>query len=794
MFKNYLKIIIRNLIRNKLYSVINILGLSLGIALCLLIALFIKDELTFDHFHQHLDSLYYLRTKIVVDNAVMQSGAQAPLGPTLAETFPEIEEAVRVHKETFNIKAGDSLYQEQGLSSDPNFFSLFSFPLIKGNPKKALSRPDGVVITAELAQKLFNDKEPLGQSLSIKINDKFRNFMVSGVTEDVPHNSSLRFQFITPLETIWGKVLSDWESGKSIPTFVRLSDPNVVKSLVSKFPHTIDRHLGENLNKESGYSLHALADYHLRGGLTSALEGKSSIAYSYILSGIGFLVLLIACFNFTNLSTGNASSRLEEIGIRKTLGARRLNIAGQFLMESIFISFLSLLLAFLFASLFLPAFNSLSQKTMSLNMMKDWNVMLFLILLPILVGCLAGGYPALILSRYTSVDLFRGKMKLTGKHWLGRALIIFQFSISIFLITMTIFLYRQHLFLIHNPLGYDVNQVMEVSLRQVSHVQQNNQDFFNRFKQRLQQHTAIKSVSGSQYNMTAAFWAGMAPRPVGEERRFLLNMNYIDPDFIKTMGMSVVQGNDFSEEMTSLADAVIVNKTFTKKVGAEDPVGKQLSDFLEDSFDGEIIGVVKDFHYQSLHESIQPALLKLLTQGNYHHSYVRFQPQHLYKGVEIVRSTFKKLAPDTPFMFSFLDDQVAAQYDLESRWNRMVQCASVFALIIAGSGLFAMTLLVAVRRTKEVAIRKTLGASVTNILTLFQKEFIGLVAVANIIAWPVAYFLMKRILQNYAYRIQIDCLLFALAGLAALLLASGIIAVHGIRTANANPVDSLRYE
>ena len=793
MLINYLKIAVRNLRRNKLNSVINIVGLSMGIALCLLIALFIQDELNYDCFHEHFRSLYYLRATKVFGNATAIGEAQAPLGPTLSETFPEIRDAVRLFKQTRVIKVKERILEEAGIGSDPGFFRIFTFPFIDGSPDTVLSSPDAVVITAGLAHKLFGDTQPFGQSLSMKIDEVYKDFTVSGIIEDVPRNSSLRFQFIIPLQATWDRAMSDWDSGRSLPTFIRLSDPGLVESLSSKFPDTIDKRLGDEWDEGTGYSLHALADFHLRGGVTSILEGKSSIAYSYILSGIGILVLLIACFNYTNLSIGSASIRLCEIGIRKVLGAERMTLARQFFLESILISMTALILGFVLTTLFISIFNNLSQKAMSLDGLKDGRLIFFMIMLPAGVSLLAGGYPSMVLSGYTSVDLFRGKMKLSGKRLPWRILIILQFGISIFLITMTLFLYRQHLFLIRNPLGYRVEHLMVVPLDHVPHREVGNQDFFRRFKQQLKQHAAVESVSGSRYNMTS-FWGAMAPKPIGAERRFLLDMNDVDHDFIATLGITMIRGSDFSKEMGNRADAVIVNEAFVRKIGGDDPVGKHLPEVLADSFDGEIIGVMKDFHYQSLHHPTRPALFRLLSRGNYNHCYIRIHPERLGEGVEIVRKAFEDLAPDIPFAYTFQDDRVAALYNLESRWNRMVQYASAFAFLIASSGLFAITILVASRRTKEVGIRKTLGASIPSILVLFQKEFIWLVLAANVIAWPAAYFLMKRILQNYAYRIQLDFYIFALAGLAALMLAVGIVSVHAVHTATINPVNTLRYE
>jgi len=792
MFTNYLKVILRNIKRNRVYSVINIAGLSLAIALCLLITLFVKDEFAFDHFHKKIDSIYYLRSKIVFGNMVMRDAANAPLAPELNKLFPEIELAVRLARETCVIKYNDILIEESGLSTETGFFDMFTFPLVHNSSNNMFTKPDDIVLTTKLATRIFGHYDVIGRVIALKIQNEFQEFTVTGITENPPHTSSLRFSFIIPLKKAKAAILDDWHS--SLATFIRLNNSDQAAGLADKFPNTIDKHLGEKLGKGSGYSLHGLAGYHLNQGLSQVLGNSNSKTYMYILCGIGILVMLTACFNVTNLSIGNAAGRLGEIGVRKVLGAGRNNLAGQFLMESIALGVLALIAGLLLATFFLPVFNALSQKDMSMSMIwKGWSLPLIL-LLPVLVGTIAGGYPAFVFSRYKAVDLFQGKLKFSGKNLLGRVLIIFQFGVSIFLICMTLFLYRQHIYLIDNPLGYTADHVMEISLKDVTPGGGNNNSFLNNFKQRLGQYTVIEGVTGSDYNMAAEYWAQIAPRIRGEKSRFIVNINTVDQDFLSTMNISLLKGRSFSGENHNSYDGVILNAAFTEKIGVPDPVGRHLSDFLEYIPDAEIIGVINDFHHQSLHNKIEPLILNLMDEGKYNYCYVRINPENIHKSIEIIRSVFTEMAPDSPFKFSFLDDRVTAQYNLESRWNQIVQYATFFALIIAGSGLFAMTLLYAVRRSKEMAIRKTLGASILSIMQLFQKEFLILVVAANVIAWPASYFLMKKILQNYAYKIDLNLTIYVISGLAVVIVAMIIVSVHGYRTATANPVDNLRDE
>jgi len=792
MLRNYIKVIIRNMRNNKLYSGINVLGLSIAVAICLLASMYVINELSFDTFHKNIDSIYYMRSKIVFGNMSMQAGAQAPLAQQLKETFPEVEHAVRMKKEHRVVMAENRVFDLEGLATDPGFFSLFSFDIIHGRPEEILNQPDGILLTQDTALRLFGAADPLDKTLSVKIDDMFREFRIMGVTASVPDNSSLKYDFLIPLTAVQGKELENWN--KNLALFIGLRNPGCAAGLAEKFPDTIDKYLGEDLAKGSGYSLFALKDFHLGGGLTSVLQKKSSIMYSYILGGIAMLVLLMACFNFTNLSIGNASKRLLEVGVRKVMGAQRKDLARQFMMESFVLSCIALIIGIMLSAALMPSFNMLSQKSMSMGHILSVNMLVFIILLPVVIMILSSWYPVLILSGFSAADLFRGKMKASGKHWMGRTLIVLQFAISIFLVSMTLFLFKQHRFLVKNPLGFEANHVMEISLKEVPKEAETNHQFFSRLKEELSQYPPIRNLSGSAYNMTADFWACTAPRLKGDEARFLVDLNYIAPDFIETLNIGLKEGQDFSNPAAVPANGVIVNRSFIEKVHADEPVGKTLDTYLEDSLPGRIVGVTDDFHYQSMHSKIKPVILFMDNETDFNYGYVSIDPENLSAGVNAVRTVFRTLAPNTPFVYSFLDDRVAAQYDMESRWNSMVQYATIFSVIIAGSGLFAMTLLIAVQRTKEIAVRKILGASLPGIITLLQKDFIGLVVIANIIAWPGAYFLMSKVLENYAYNITIDASIFIASGMAALLLAVGIITVHAVRSANTNPVESLRYE
>ncbi len=794
MFRNYFTIALRNLKKNKVYSFINIFGLAIGIACCILMLLFVHDEITYDRFHKDVDKIYGIYGFLDFGTASAVIDAQPLLGPTLPQTFPEIINAVRMTKEKLVVKYQDKLFEEKGLAVDPSFFNIFTFPLHPASHKDVLAGPHDVVLSESMATKYFGKQDPIGKSIAIQLNDEYQDFLVNGVTAKIPGNSSIQFDFLVNIEKVHGEKLLDWESGDHLPTFILLSKKDEAQSLIAKFPETIDKDFRRDFGEKSGYQLQSFADYHLKRQKTSpALVNESKSLYSYIFSGIALLVLTIACFNFTNLSIGSASTRLKEIGMRKVLGAQRNQLVRQFLFESIVLSFLALLGGILLAQLFMPAFNHLSQKTLHLELFSNGWPMLALLSLNLLVGIAAGSYPSLVLSRFPLVDLFRGKFKINRKTMLSRVLIILQFSISIFLIITTLFIYRQLNFMLEQNPGYDSDQVVLIPLNNISADVQKRSTFFFAFKNKIKQYKSIQSVSGAKYPLTT-FWMAKVP-DLREGSKILLSYNYVDYDFIETLGIHLQEGRNFSSEFpTDSKEAVIVNAAFVERLGLEAPVGEELSASFKQQFPGRIIGVVNDFHYESLHTSIGPAYMKLSPENNYDHVFVKIKGSEIQAAIKLLETEYNRVAPDIPFSYSFLDDQVAQQYEKEARWSQMITYASSFAIVIACSGLFGLTLLNVVNRTKEIGIRKVLGATVTNVTKLINREFVWLVVAANVVAWPVAYFVMNLFLQNYAYRIPLSFWVFILAAALALIIAIFTISFHAIKAARANPVKALRYE
>jgi len=794
MFRHYVTVGYRNIKRQKTYSFINIFGLGTGLACCILALFFIQDEFSYDRFHRNLDDIYGVKVVLTLPMGRASTDAHYTLGPTLADSFPEVAAATRVGKQNLAIKYRNRVFEQEGLAADPDFFRIFDFPLKEGSSDTAIDTPQSIVLSAAMAQKYFGKEEPLGRIMSLRIKDEDRIFQVTGILENIPSNSSLQFDYVINTRDVYGDTLDETAKPAHVALFVQLEKGCRAESLVGKFKDTIDSSLIEQWGEKSGHELYALAGYHLNDSMGAhVLEGKSNPNYSYILGGIGLLVLLIACFNFMNLSLGWASSRLKEIGMRKVLGARKKQFIRQFWFESLLINVLALVLGLGLAGFFIPTFNRLSGKIINLDPTEIGITAGILGGLILLVGIAVGSYPALVITKLPSVELFRGKLKLSMKNTFSRILIVFQFSISIFLIVSTVFLLKQHRFLLHQNLGYVYDQVLVIPFKNVSEDPERNKSAFSILKKNLLAHEGIQSVSGAQSGMTSYWMATFSEDKEGEQ--FISAYNHVGHDFIGTLGMNILKGRDFQKGNRSDVDqSVIVNELFVKKLGIEDPIGRKLSEFFDYPHDRTIIGVVQDFHFHSLHDEIMPAFIDIVSGESIESIFIKVRGDRLPLTIKAIRDEFNAVASHVPFSYTFLDEEIGRQYEKEERWSRLVTFASIFALLIACSGLFGLSLLIIVRRTKEIGIRKVLGASVSQIVQLVSRDFIWLILGANALAWPASYLLMAHILQNYPYRIGLAWWVFAAAGGIALLVAMMTIGFHAVKAVRSDPVQSLNYE
>ena len=812
LFWNYSKIAFRKLRRQKVYSFINIAGLAVALAFFLLIISYVRDELTFDRFHLRSDRIF----QVLIKAGPFASGASTspPLAEALTSEFPEIRRSVRFWRMDHAVGRGDKIFNQEVGYADQTFFDVFSFPLEKGDEPQALNSLSKVVLGREAARRFFGDQDPLGQMISININEKKTDFQVSGVLKDIPDNSSLRFEMLIPFDNV--KLTFDMAFEDSLvtapifhTTFLELHDGRQDKALKEKFQSFLNRHYGDDLRKyklnpkDFMIGLQKFTEYHLgdvRG--SAALEPRSRPANSLILAGIAFLTLLLACFNYVNLSIGQSFCRFKEIGVRKTSGASRIHIIRQFLTESLVLSFLALALGFLLAAMFLPRFNAFTGRWLSISyFLRGPNI--FLTVGLALFGSLAAGsYPALVLSRLNPTQILRNKARLGGRNILGRILVVFQFGISIFLVIGTLVMIGQLRLIETQDLGYVPKNVIMVPTYSFWFGADSGERTLEIFKNELGSRPQILSVSGASGTLNAGWNPSWIAPLVKDGERIMISLFRVDPDFLRTMGITLVQGRNFSPDYAAdRMESVLVNEAFVRRFGLRDPVGKRFSDFAQDprppgaEFKAVIIGVVEDYRFASLRQEIEPLVLSWNgDEERFLYVLAKVAPEGVPETISLLRNTWAKVQPDKPFHYYFLEDILAGQYERERNWGNILGSSAGFAVFIACIGLFGLTSLTVARRTKEIGIRKVLGSSVGGIVALVNREFLISVVAANFIAWPAAYFAMGRWLRNFAVRTSLGVQTFLLAAFITIGVAFLTVSFKSVKAALANPVESLRCE
>lgn len=796
MFKHYLTIALRNFRKYKVYSFINLFSLAIGIACCLLILAYIHDEWTYDRFHQNAETIFRVVSLTREESGEIRpsSQTQPPLGPALQQDFPEVEAAVRFWRWANVVRYEDKLTTERVHFADPALLTVFSFPFIEGDPARALADPNSLVITQRTAERYFGTDDPFGKRLTIRLGEADHDFIVTGVVQDMPENSSIKFNFLIAFDKVamvrGQQYATNW-GNFAITTFVQLQDQAQAVAVNAKFPQFIKKYLGEEIKNVWGgneqaiqFQLQAFTDIHLNpqiGG--GALERVSDPKNSYILGGIAFFVLLIACINFMNLAIARSSSRLKEIGVRQVTGAQRAQLLRQFWGEAFLMSTLALLLGLVLAELFLPFFSALANKKLALSYRDGWMTFAGLIGLTWLTGLIAGSYPALLLSRLKPVEVLHGKLKAGGSGVLTKSLVVIQFALSVFLIISMMIMQKQVRFFKTTDLGYEAQNLVFIPTET-----DEGERLMEIYRHELARDKRILSVSGSQ-------WGEGNTDVEADGIKFRTTHFRIDFEYLKTLGVALKEGRNFSRDFaTDKTNAVIVNETLVKRFGWQQPIGKQLTFEYGSIKNPTIIGVVKDFHFASLHEEIRPLMMHLDRELSVDLVWVKISPVEVSSTLALLEDTWRNIAPNTPFRHEFLDDFNQRQYLAEERWSQIVSYAAIFAMIIACLGLFGLAALLVVRRTKEIGIRKVLGASTTGIVNLLSKDFAKLVVMANLVAWPLAYFAMNKWLQDFAYRIQPEVWTFLGAGVLALGIALLTISFQAIKSALANPVEALRYE
>lgn len=793
MFRNYLIVAMRNLQKKKSYSIINIIGLAIGIACCILIFLYVQNELSFDKYHENADRIYRLvLERHAAEMMSLDVSAPPPLAPAMTNDFTHIIHAVRflnTDNPTPLVSQGDKrFYERHFFFVDPNVFDVFTIPFLQGDPKKSLQNPNSIVITEETARKYFGDENPLGKTFTF---NNTLDLEVTGVVQNLPSNSTLKFDFLASFSTLYGwlgrEFLDNWQNNLC-QTYLLLSDNVSPDVLAQQLPGFIKKYLGED-NSLKKINLQPLTRIHLYSYQDYQLPHGGDIRYMYLLSAVALFILIISCINFMNLSTAQSIERSREVGIRKVIGATKNQLIRQFFGETLLSTILALLIAIIMAELCLPSFNKLIGSDIAMNYSQNLNLWIGLIGLGLSVGFFSGSYPAFFLSGFQPIHTLKKRIRTShSRVSLKQVLVIVQFTLTIILIIGTMVVNDQIRFMQNKQLGFDKDQVIVIPIRDQI-LRQNPEPL----KTELRQHPGILQVGAS---------ALLPGGPVGRTRfrteaaseGATMSMLWVDYDFIKTLGIELIAGRDFSPEFqTDATEAVILNEEAIRQIGWSNPdeaIGKSFE--LVGSKKGKIIGVVRDFNVASLHRKIEPLVLHEWPWLNY--ILVRVAAPHLPSILDDLKNTWQEFDPDHPFTYTFLDDRFDQFYKSEKQLGKISGLFSLLAISIASIGLLSLVAFDVEQRTKEIGVRKVLGASVANIVKIFTMGFVKLIFLANVIAWPIAYFVLKNWLQNLAYRINIGVITFLLCGALVLIIVLLTISYQSIKVALMNPIKTLRYE
>jgi putative ABC transport system permease protein len=816
MLRNYIKIAFRNLSKNKLYSFINIAGLAIGMACAILIFKWVQNELGYDRFIENSGSVYRLNWEYRWNgNEGIGPTTPPPLAAKLVEEVPEVAAAVRVYAVApMVVRYGDKFFNEDRIfGADSNFFDIFNFKLLEGNPATALSSPNSVILTASEAKKYFGEESPVGKIITIgdkhwEINKLYDNvFRVTGIIQDPPKNSHVQFALLTSMTSYPSVSFFNWSwIWMQVVTYAKVKDnssiPAIegkVKQIVAKYAPAAFQRVGfsyDDLIKNGGkwnFVFQPVGDIYLGSTqIGNPLGPIGNRSYCYAFSLIAVFILLIACINFMNLSTARSEKRAREVGVRKTLGSSRNSLFAQFVLESMVYSMLALPAALFLVEVLIGPFNNLTGKSLDLNLLDPpWQIPL-LFLLTLIVGFVSGCYPGFYLSSFRPVQVLKGTARTrSGGRTFRNSLTVFQFAISIGLIVCTLLVQKQINFIKNADLGFDKDNVVVIS--NVNNPLGNQMEAF---KEKLKTNSHVVDAAVST-GIPPNFGFGDYYKIPGRGNEQLMLVSYLtDEDFLTTMGIQLEKGRGFQKDHPTDAGSVIMNETAVKQFGINDPIGKTIN--YPSKGDYTIVGVMKDFNFMDLHSPILPFALFDSRSNSYQIAssliIVRLRSNDVVGDISMLESMWKSFTDKTPFECSFLDQNLAQQYTSERNLARTFLIFSFLAIFIACLGLLGLSAFVTEQRTKEIGIRKVLGASIPEIVALLSRESAKWVLIANVIAWPAAYYTMDRWLQNFAYKTSVGVWIFVISGGAALLIALLTVSFHAIKAATANPVESLRYE
>jgi putative ABC transport system permease protein len=800
MFKNYILVALRKISKQKAYAFINIAGFAVGLAVCMLIVLYVVHELSYDRFHAHTDRIY----RIGVEGNLSGENVKYPLsnlgtGPAMMEDFPEVVGYTRLYPlPRIPIEYDEKVFYEERIAyADPGFFKVFSFPLIRGDIETALDAPYSIVLSRDMAEKYFGDEDPLNRRLKLNSRDDCN---VTGVMENFPANSHLKLDFVCSIETYYvlsNRDVEEWMNFNNY-TYLLLEEKADASRFAEKFPAFIDSYLSnmkKALGGNLGFFLQPITDIHLRSNLGYEMPGTGDVAYVYIFSAIALFILIIACINFMNLSTARSAGRAKEVGLRKVMGAEKGMLIRQFLMESMLYCVISFVFALVLIWIAMPVFSSLSGVKLSF-LLGDmpWLIPAF-IGFTLITGLMAGSYPAFFLSAFEPANVLRGTLKSGASSSRFRSvLVVSQFVISIALLAGTSVMLNQLRFMKNKDLGFDKDNVIVIPIMERS-IRENLQTV----KSEIRSYSHVLDVAAAS-DLPGSYpdYSAFVPEGYTIEQTQLMHRINCDTDLIRTLGINIIAGRDFSLEFpTDPEESVIINETAARKYNWNEPLGKTIGFFTGSDMSEiryrKVIGVVQDFHVRSMHDKILPLLFT--NEGDYLQEIaVRIEPGSVSGALEFLREKWVSMDPSRPFDYYFLDSNFNLQYQADERLNKIMGYFTLFALFVACLGLFGMASFMAEQRFKEIGIRKTLGATVPDIVVLISKEVAKLILIAGVIAFPIAYYGIHRWLESFAYRTGISILTFLLSAAVVFLVGYLTISYQSVKAALLNPVDAIRAE
>lgn len=791
MFRNYLISTFRNLRKNRLHSFINIAGLAIGLACVILILLFVRHELSYDSFNRNKDRICRVVIDSIKDDGTFpMAPTMLPLAPALRRDFPEVERAARVsQRSSILVRAGENRYYESLHFADPEIFSIFDMPLKQGNPASALAQPYSLILTEALAEKYFGRSDPVGRILRI---DNVQDYTVAGVLQKIPDTFHLRIHMLASFDSLKNQEKDRWEAWDTFSndyTYILLAAGADPEELEKRLPDFQQKYAGAEIARKQILRLQPLQDIHF-----SSLNYEDAITYErgylYAFSAIALFIMILACVNFMNLATARSAGRAREVGMRKVVGARRTQLILQFLTESILIAFVAVVGAVGLVYLFLPRFGTFLNRQIAFDLPHNPGLAAMLLAIALFTGFFAGSYPALMLSAFSPVRTLRSKLIRANRRLSFRTVfVVLQFAVSITLIIATLAVYQQLGFMKSKELGFFSDQVVVIPL-QNSPLRQDPEPF----KNAISNHTDVLGVScasgtpGSGRSHASNY---MFDTPAGEKEIYIQTI-YTDFDYVQTFGLKILDGRDFSNRFsTDRGKTYILNETAARQMGWDSPVGKYIA--RGGGNPGEVIGVVEDFHYYSMRAKIRPMALNI-RPSQFSYLAARIRPGEASRTLGFLEETWNRFAPEYPFEHFFTDEKFDRYYRYEQRVGELFGLFAILAIVISCLGVFGLISYTAEQSTKEIGVRKVLGASTTSIVLLLSKRFVRWVLWANLIAWPLAWFAMHKWLEGFAYRVSINPLFFPLAGLTALVIALVTVSYHSIKTAFTDPADSLRYE